>query len=155
MNVLVRYSGFAGLGLLAGCYTLKPAVGPAPEVGTVAAFDVNDAGRVALGGAMGPEIAQVEGRVVERDGEGYLVAVSNIRLLRGGQQVWSGEQVRLQPEYIGTTYQRRFSLGRTIALGTAGAGAFALIVTRSILGGGRDPSDGVPDDTANTRLGRP
>jgi hypothetical protein len=35
-----------------------------PAVGEKVAFDVNDAGRVALGGSLGPEIAQIEGRVV-------------------------------------------------------------------------------------------
>jgi hypothetical protein len=41
---------------LVGCYTLQPTGGPVPEVGSRVAFDVNDAGRAALGGTMGPEI---------------------------------------------------------------------------------------------------
>jgi len=52
--------------LLAGCYTLQPAGGVVPSVGTQVAFDVNDVGRLALGGSMGPEIGQIEGRVVQK-----------------------------------------------------------------------------------------
>lgn len=145
----------AGVALAAGCYTLKPALGTTPEVGSLVAFDVNDAGRVALGGTMGPEIAQIEGRLLERDNGEYLLAVSNIRLLRGGEQVWGGEQVRLKQEYLGTTYQKKFSMGRSIALGAIGVGGFAgFLVSRSLLGSGRVPGD-QDGDTANTRLGRP
>lgn len=142
--------------LLAGCYTLAPVRGASPVVGSKVAFDVNDAGRVALGGSMGPEIAQIEGQLVERDGETYLVAVSTIRLLRGGEQVWSGEQVRLKSEYLGPAYERKFSKGRSIALGVVGVGGFtALIATRSLFGGGTKEVPKDPGDTSATSLGRP
>ena len=68
--------------VLAGCYTLQPASGGAPVVGTKVAFDVNDAGRVALGGPLGPEVTQIEGQLVQQDSSGYLLAVSAIRTLR-------------------------------------------------------------------------
>lgn len=140
--------------LVAGCYTLQSTRGT-PEVGTKVAFDVNDVGRVALGGALGPEIAQVEGKLVQKDSAGYLVAISNIRLLRGGEQVWSGEQVRVRSEYIGNAYERRFSLGRSIGFGVIGVGGFtAFLATRSLLGLGSAAGDST-NDTTNTRLGRP
>src|SRR5688500_16666741 len=102
--------------LLGGCYTLQPLGGGAPPVGRRIAFDVNDAGRVALGGLIGPEVAQIEGRLLNNGLDDYLVAVSTVRLLRGGEQVWAGEQVRLRPEHVTSTYERRFSRGRTVAL---------------------------------------
>jgi hypothetical protein len=153
----LKAAGLSILGLfLAGCYTLQPARGVTPVVGTKVAFDVNDAGRVALGGSMGPEIAQIEGQLVERDGETYLVAVSAVRLLRGGEQVWSGEQVRLKSEYLGPAYERKLSAGRSIALGVVGVGGFtALLATRSLLGGGTKDNQKVPDDSSVTSLGRP
>ena len=62
MMLRARSIGSVGVGLLlAGCYTLQPARGVTPEIGARVAFDVNDAGRVVLGGSMGPEIDQVEG----------------------------------------------------------------------------------------------
>jgi len=119
------------------------------------AFDINDAGRTALGGTMGPEIAQVEGALVEKDDGSYVVAVSTVRLLRGGEQVWSGEHIRLQPEYLGPAYQRRFSRGRSILLGLSGVGGIAaFFVGRSLLGSGNEGEE-QPPDTVITRLGRP
>lgn len=149
-----RFAAAVVLGLL-GCYTLKPMGGVEPKAGTKLAFEVNDAGRVALGGTMGPEIAQVEGLLVEKDSEGYLLAVSNVRLLRGGEQVWNGEKVRLDAKYLGTAYERRFSLARSIGLGVVGIGGFsAILATTSLLGIGQDGNT-PPDTTVNQRLGRP
>ena len=128
---------------LSGCYTLQPAGGIAPEIGDELAFDINDVGRVALGGSMGPEIAQVEGRLISRENSEYLVAVSSIHTLRGGDQVWKGEQVRIKSEYVGSAYQRHFSKERTFALGAVGAAAFGYLVTRSLLGSGNDADGGV------------
>lgn len=154
---LHRLGAALGVGaLVAGCYTLRPVPGASPDVGMRVAFDVNDAGRVALGGTMGPEIAQVEGHVLQKDGEGYLIAVSNIRLLRGGEQVWTGEQVRLKPEFLGNTYLRRFSMGRSVALGVVSVGGFAaFLATRSLFGLGNQDDNTPPGDTVDARLGRP
>ena len=167
MVKLVRWWDWLLLGAFGlavqGCYTLQPVSGVEPQVGTVVAFDVNDAGRTALGGTIGPEIAQVEGRLLEKENGRFLLAVSTVRLLRGGEQVWSGEQVRFQSEYLGPAYERRFSAGRTALLGAAGVGGLgAFFLTRSLLGAGTDdggqqcpepPCDGV--DTRIGRLGRP
>jgi hypothetical protein len=142
--------------LMAGCYTLQPAKGIVPEVGTQVALDVNDSGRVALGGAMGPEIAQVEGRLLSKDDGGYLLGVSAIRLVRGGEQVWRGEQVRIKPEHVSSVYVRRFSTPRSVALGTSLAGGFAaFLVTRALRGAGNGGDPGVQPDTGNTQRGRP
>lgn len=140
---------------LAGCYTLKPAGGVPPEVGSKVAFDVNDAGRVALGGSMGPEVAQVEGQLLEMGSADYLLAVSGVRTIRGDQQIWNGEQVRLKPEHVMYTYKRTFSMGRSIGLGVISVGGFAAIIaSRSLLGFGSS-SNGVTDDSVQTRLIRP
>jgi hypothetical protein len=104
---------------------------------------------------MGPEIAQVEGILVEKDNEGYLLAVSNVRLLRGGEQVWSGEKVRLNNQYLGPAYARKFSMGRSIGLGVVTIGGFgAILATTSLLGIGQDDGGG-PIDSIPARLGRP
>ena len=149
--------GLAGA-LLAGCSTMRPLQGTEPQIGTTVAFDVNDAGRVALGGTMGPEIAQLEGQLIEKNSEGYLLAVSTTRLLRGGEQAWSGEQVRVKPEFLGSAYARRFSLGRSIALGGVALGGFgAFMLSRELLGSGtsNDPPGCTTDCNGNARLGRP
>lgn len=150
-------NGFVAVLLLtlAGCYSFRPLTGPTPEVGSRVAFDITDAGRVALGGTMGPEIAQVEGDLLDRAGDDYVLAVRAVRLLRGGEQVWAGEPVRLSRQHVGTGYERRFSAGRSAVLGVAAVGgAAAFFLTRDLLGGGTtDTKD--PMDSVVTRLIRP
>jgi hypothetical protein len=134
----------------AGCYTLQPARGGLPPLGTQVAFDVTDSGRVALGGAMGPEIAQVEGRLVSTDDTAYVLSVSAIRLLRGGEQVWRGEAVRLRRSYVGTAYVRRFATARSVAVGTAVVGGFvAFLATRALRGEGNEGGGRIPGDTVD------
>lgn len=137
---------------------MQPLRGVDPQVGMKVAFDVNDAGRVALGGTMGPELAQIEGRLIEKDGQGYLLSMSATRLLRGGEQIWSGEQVRVRNEFLSSGYQRRFSMGRSLVLGVVGVGGFgAFLITRELLANG--PGDGgtpcTVDCGTTERLGRP
>lgn len=152
---MIRWVGAPILGaLLLGCYTFLPVSGP-PAPGMDVAFDVNDAGRVALGGVMGPEIGRIEGRVLERGTEDFLIAVSSIRLLRGGEQVWNGEPVRIRAEHVGPASERRFARGRTVALGVGVIGGFAaFLITRSLIGAGTEDGN-PPVDTANTRIIRP
>jgi hypothetical protein len=141
---------------------MQPLRGVEPQVGTKVAFDVNDAGRVALGGTIGPEIAQVEGQLLEKDGQSFLLAMAVTRMLRGGEQVWSGEQVRVRSDYVMTSYERRFSMSRSIALGLISVGGFgAFLVTRELLangpGGGGTPctTDCGTGNERIARLGRP
>lgn len=147
MTSRTRGSGALALTLLlAGCSTLQPVQGPVPAPGSRVAFDVNDAGRVALGGAMGPEIGQIEGHLLGNEDGAYLVAVSGVTYLRGGHQAWSGETVRLRPEYVGNTYERRTSTGRSIAMGVITVGGFtAFVVGRSLITGGSEDPDGGDD----------
>ncbi len=122
--------------LLMGCYTLEPITGPSPAPGSRVAFSVNDVGRVALGGSMGPEIDQVEGTLIQRDNGDYFLGVNSVTLLRGGVQVWKGEQVHIKNEYFSTIYERKLSKPRTIALAAATAGAIVLIASQNLLGAG-------------------
>ena len=116
------------------------------------AFDINDAGRVALGGSMGPEIAQIEGRLASKEGSEYVVAVTDVHLLRGGDQVWHGETVHIKSEYVSSLYERRFSAARSVAMGAAGLGAIAIIATRSLGGlGSTERPEPSPGDTAHTQ----
>jgi hypothetical protein len=146
-----RFIGLAStLTLLAGCYTMQPARGTVSDVGTRMALDVNDAGRVALGGSMGPEISQIEGQLLGKEAGDYVVKVSAIKLLRGGEQSWSGEKVHIKSEYVSSVYERRFSMGRTLALGAVGAGAIAYLVTRTLKTDPETADQPTPGDSSNT-----
>lgn len=130
---------------LGGCYSLQPVSAASPELGTVVAYDVNDAGRAALGQSVGPEIRQLEGRLVQRSDAEILLAVTAVRTFRGGEQVWKGERVTLKPEYVGNTYEKRFSTGRTIVASALTIAAFVALATQGIIPGlGGDSPD--PDN---------
>lgn len=136
--------------IVAGCYSLQVAPGLDVTVGSQVAFDINDAGRVALGGVMGPELSQVEGRVYSKESGVYVLAVTMVHLLRGGEQVWTGERISIRSEYVTKVYERRFSKGRTIAASVAGAGVVLIFVTRAITGAGRSDVGKEPVDTAHS-----
>jgi hypothetical protein len=140
--------------VLTGCYDLEPVGTVTPATESRVAFDVTDAGRVALGGSMGPEIDQIEGYLKSADSSTYTVAVTTVRFLRdGGEQKWTGETVRLKREYVSRSYVRTLNKGRTVVVSLAGAAAIAAIVGRSLIPAG-DPVVDVPSDTGSqTRRG--
>jgi len=113
-------------------------------------MDINDAGRIGLGTAMGAEILQIQGRLLAKESDSYLMSVSTVRLVRGGEQIWRGERVLVKPEYVGTTYERRFSRGRTIVLSAvvvATITAVALstdLLSLGIFTDRRQPGDSLP-----------
>jgi hypothetical protein len=125
-------------------------------VGSEVALDINDAGRVALGGSMGPEIAQIEGRLVSKDSGEYVVAVSAVHILRGGaDQVWRGEKVKIKPEFVSLAYEKKFSRGRSVALGAIGVGAAALLGSQAIIGSGTTDPGRTPGDTSQSTRRKP
>jgi hypothetical protein len=111
---------------------------------------------------MGPGIEQIEGRLLDQDNGSYLVAVSAVRLVRGGEQVWSGEQVRLNRDYIAMVYERRLSVARSAALGAVGVGGLAaFLASLNLFGGGAEEqpppcNPEIPGSCgADDRIGRP
>lgn len=139
--------------LITGCYTLEPMVTAQPATGSKVALSINDAGRVALGGQMGPAVLRVHGRLVSHDTEEYDLAVTGVDLLAGGFQTWQGERVRISDDHVSALLERRFSKAKTIALGAAAIGAVALVGRGAFLPGFLDPEP-TPDDSTFTRRGR-
>jgi len=133
-----------------GCYSLERVNGSSPIPGTRIALDVNDAGRVALGGSMGPEIDRVEGTLIERTNGEYLLGVTSVSLLRGGGvQTWKGEQVVVKPEFVSTVYERRLDKARTGLFAAAIAGGVIAIASQSLLANGTE-DNAPPVDTIST-----
>jgi hypothetical protein len=117
---------------VAGCFKLQPVAGPEPAIGEKVAFDITDMGRVQLGGSMGPEISRVEGRLLDAENGDYLLGVTSVTTLRRGTQVWSGERVRIDKQYVSRTYVRKFSRGRTAVASALLAGVFVVILGKSL-----------------------
>lgn len=149
---LYRIASLTASVLMTGCYTLEPVVStPGPSLGLVMALEVNDVGRVALGGSMGPEIGVVEGRLVSQLNGEYVLAVTHVRFIRGGEQIWTGEQVSIKKEYVSRTFERRFHKGRTVALGAAIVGGIlAVAVAQDLFGFGQEATPIIPPDTGTS-----
>jgi hypothetical protein len=139
---------------LAACYTLQPVPADAVPrlIGWPIALDITDAGRVAMGGSMGPEIRQIEGRLIRNDGEELEIAVSGVHYLRGGEQGWSGERVRVRKEHVAGVHERQLSKGRTVVASATGALLVGVLATQvlegSILG---DRGQDLPDSSQSRR----
>jgi hypothetical protein len=156
-NRSVASRAFMALGAAAvmfgqlACYTLKPVQGGVvPTVGSRIAVDINDQGRVALGSLMGSEIRQIEGRLVQNEAAEIDLAVSMVRMLRGGEQTWTDERIRVRKEHITTYYEKEFSKGRTVAASAAGVGLIVIFLGKGIAGFISGEEDTSPPDTANS-----
>ena len=133
---------------LTGCYTMQPVSEQPFPLGMTVELIINDAGRAALRPMMGPEVAKVQGRLVQKDSTGYTVAVTQLGLLRDGTQVWSGERVSIKSEYVNSVAERRFSRGRTAVVTAAVLGVVAIVFTQSSKGSLFGDDGKVPSDTA-------
>lgn len=127
--------------VLLGCYSYVPLrTAASPEPGEHVQIELNDAGRVGMADALGPEMAKVEGTLESASDSQLVVKVAQVWGEYGGVSRWEGERVAFKPEYIRTLGERRFSPVRTAILAaTVGAGAVAFIATRDLLGIGFGP----------------
>ena len=135
--------------LLSSCYTFIPVASQAPLLGSSVVLDITDAGRASLGGTMGPEIGEIEGRLVSMDASEYTLAVSVVRFLRGGEQTWTGERVRVKNEFVSTVKEKKFSRRRTAVIAGVALGVVAVFVTRAIVGSGSTDIVTPPVDTTS------
>jgi hypothetical protein len=101
--------------------------GAQPQPGQQIALEINDAGRAALGGSMGPAIKRIEGLLVGTEADEYLVSVRGVHFFDEGWRRWSGERVRISSGYVSTSYRRQFSRTRSVALGAAVAASLVLM----------------------------
>lgn len=138
-----------------GCYELEPLHGASPTPGTRVALEVNDSGRVALGGSLGPSIDRVEGRLIEHDKDGYLLSVTSVSLLKGGGvQTWSGEHVAVKPEFVSGVSERRLDKVRTALFAGAITGAVVAIAAQNLLTNGTEDIQQHPDTLVTNRRPR-
>lgn len=121
---------------LGGCYEFAPSAAQ-PTPGERLVFEINDQGRVALSGQLGPGITEVEGRLVSVEGSAYRIAVLGVTSIASGASHWSGERVGIESTYVSRVQERRFSKGKTaVAVASAVGAITAFIVTRQLIGGG-------------------
>lgn len=130
-----------------GCYTTRPIAGQSTALGSTLVIAINDVGRAALAGSMGPAISEIEGRLLERDSSGYMLAVAQIHMYGGGDQVWSGERVQIKSEYVNTVSEKKFSKTKTGLISAAAVGVVALVISKGIIGNWSGSDGQTPPDT--------
>lgn len=130
-----------------GCYTYTAYPHDRPQPASVIAVQLNDRGRVAMEGNVGPEVRSIEGQVVSADDSTMILSVQRVRGLDGVSSRWAGEHVSIRTEHVRLINARRFSAGRTaVFVGSITASAFVFVATGALLGGGSDRSDPRPPD---------
>ena len=130
-----------------GCYSTTPIAGQSTALGSTLVLTINDAGRAALSGQMGPSISEIEGRLLEKDSAGYTLAVAQLLMYGGGHQVWSGEKVNIKSEYVTAVGEKKFSKVKTGLISAAAVGVVAIVLSKG-LGGFLAGDDGkLPPDT--------
>jgi hypothetical protein len=136
--------------VLAGCYSYVPLTTLQPAPGTKLSLVLNDEGRVQTAHEVGPYTMRVEGELLRSTDADYVLAVTDVVDIRGARSRWTGEPVPLARSYVMSTYEKRFSLTKTLLLvGAATAGFVALVASRNLLGiggsGGDSGSGGPPN----------
>lgn len=142
-RLLISLPAISSITLQAGCYRYVPMSGVTPILGERYTFEITDAGRVGLADRLGPGVLKIEGTLVRRTEDSYVVSVAGVDLLSGGSSHWTGEQVPLNPGFVSTMQRREFSPGRTaVAIGATALAIGVFIVTRALSGGGGPPAPG-------------
>jgi hypothetical protein len=137
-------AGLIASPLLAGCYMTLPLADsrPEPALGAQLVVELTDQARVGLAPQLGSEVASVEGALVQRTDSQFVLGVSRVFGLWGAQSRWGGERVTFATDQVRRMSIRRFSTGRTaIAAGGVTAAVLAFVLTRSLIGGGSEPTD--------------
>ena len=102
------------IGSMTGCYTYLPRpVSEAAPKAQVSA-EITDVGRVALGERVGPEVASMDGEVVQKTDSAILLNVSEVRYLNGTSNQWQGQEVTLRPQDVKSLSQRTYSKQRSM-----------------------------------------
>lgn len=127
---------------LGGCYSHAPVVGvPAP--GSTVVLDLTDRGRVALSDSVGPSANRIEGVTAAGSSDSsYALRVSAVQFLNGQTNRWNGEPLTVRADLVGRAQERRFSRGRTVALGAAILAAIVTVIVSTDL---FVAGDSVPD----------
>lgn len=127
----------AGLATQLACHTYQPLQESTPVEGREVAIEINDRGRVLIGGQLGEAVHAVEGRIVDASDSQVTLRVARTISMRGSVAVWAGEQVTVPREAVRGYRIRQYSRSRTVMLALGSfAGLVMLGVGLTIVAGG-------------------
>lgn len=123
--------------LTTGCYSTI--VAPPQSARGDVEVALSDQGAVTMVPALGPRVAQIDGRVIASGDSALTLAVTRVRRLGGGDEAWPADRVALPLAAVRDVRIRRLSTSRTVAFSAASALALFLLGRQL---GGADASGG-------------
>ena len=130
------------MGVTTGCYVYTPVAAP-PAPGTRLLLELNNQGRVGLGGSIGSAASSVEGLLQAGADSTYNLKVVSVSYLNGQRNQWNSEPLAVPRNFVRDVKSRQFSKTRTvITVGALVAGTVLFIVTRGLIGSGSPGKDG-------------
>lgn len=151
---VVRAGSVAAVLLLSACYQYTPIESDQPVGDLRVEVDLTDQGRIALRDQVGVGARTIEGRVLDQNAETISLAVYRVTDIRGESFTWTGERVQVPVSGVSSLARRDFDKARSAVAAATAAGVFAVfVVSRNLLGGGREPSgtDGPPAQSIRVR----
>jgi hypothetical protein len=122
-----RTMAFAGLLLLAGCYSYKTARGPAPDPGSHVSIRLSRDASTTLAPKLGPGVVYVEGVVLGDDSAGLRLGVRKIQKAGDVDAEWSGEVVTFPHDSYLSMEQKKLNVPGTVLFGGLAVGAMYVL----------------------------
>lgn len=104
------------LAVTAGCYTYRPVETPSPKVGAQVSAELTRDGTSAMTPVLGPDVAEVNGKVVEASADTLRLSLVSVTNQRGIPTSWRGELVPVPRAGVNSLGQRRLAPGGTALL---------------------------------------
>ena len=104
------------LAVTGGCYTYRPVEVPGPEVGAQVSAELSRDGSSAMTPVLGPDVASVNGKVVEASADTLRLSLVSVTNQRGIPTSWRGELVPVPRAGVNNLGQRRLATGGTALL---------------------------------------
>lgn len=141
----------------AACYGYVPVTPDTPEPGSHLRVALNEQGASQLTSVLGPEVVELDGRLLAREDQTLSLLVSSYQTRRNAELAGTGDPVHVSIDQITRVEQKRLAPGRSILLGLALAGG-AFVLNRLFPDDPRvveseDPGDPGPQERRRTPRG--
>lgn len=126
-----------------GCYTYRQVAEGTLPPGSNVVLGITDRGRQEVGESVGPGALRIRGHLVSATDSSYVLRVSSVQFINGRTTKWSGEQVVVSRDHVGSIAEQRYSRARTwMTIGGVAAGVALAATAISLNTSGREGGGG-------------